>query len=193
MRLTGIASSRRGGTHAQGEWDFGRIMDPVHIVSARHQILLKATSMGLKESTTRVNKRRREGDDANGIKSSADTMSVANLTTGPSESPSQSNTSSPPVATSPAMAAIKPPTTLPQPNVAQRPPSTHAQHSQPQAQTPHIQWALPTSAPTPPQPDQRSHPYFRTGRPSYPSTTSKGGVQHQFMYQPAGANGSGGV
>ena len=164
-------------------------MNPPHIVSSRHQILLKATSMGLKESTTRVNKRRREGDDANGIKSSADTMSVANLTTGPSESPSQSNTSSPPVATSPAMAAIKPP------NVAQRPPSTHAQHSQPQtqAQTPHIQWALPTSAPTPPQPDQRSNQYFRTGRPSYPSTTSKGGVQHQFMYQPAGANGSGGV
>jgi len=161
----------------------------------RHQILLKATSMGLKESTTRVNKRRRETDDANGIKSSADTMSVANLTTGPSESPSQSNTSSPPVATSPAMAAIKPPTTLPPPNVAQRPSSTHAQHSQPppQTQTPHIQWALPTSTTTPPQPDQRSNPYFRAGRPSYPSTTSKGGVQHQFMYQPAGANGSGGV
>jgi hypothetical protein len=148
--------------------------------------------MGLKESTTRVNKRRREADDTNGIKSSADTMSVANLTAGPSESPSQSNTSSPPMATSPAMAAIKPPTTLSSSNVAQRPPSTHSQHSQPpnQTQTPHIQWALPTSTPTPPQPDQR---YFRTGRQSYPSTTTKGGVQHQFMYQPTGANGSGGV
>lgn len=151
--------------------------------------------MGLKESTTRVNKRRREADDTNGIKSSADTMSVANLTAGPSESPSQSNTSSPPVATSPAMAAIKPPATLPPSNVAQRPPSTHSQHSQPQtqAQTPHIQWALPTSTPTPPQPDQRSNPYFRPGRPSYPPTSTKGGVQHQFMYQPTGANGSGGV
>lgn len=151
--------------------------------------------MGLKESTTRVNKRRREAEDTNGIKSSADTMSVAHLTTGPSESPSQSNTSSPPVATSPAMAAIKPPTTLPTPNVSQRPPSTHSQHAQPptQPQTPHIQWALPTSTPTPPQPDQRSNPYFRTGRPSYPPTNSKGGAQHQFMYQPAGTNGSGGV
>ena len=165
---------------------------PPHVPSFRHQILLKATSMGLKESTTRVNKRRRETEDANGIKSSADTMSVANLTTGHSESPSQSNTSSPPVATSPAMAAIKPPASLPPPNVAQRPPSTHTQPPS-QGQTPHIQWALPTSTPTPPQPDQRSNPYFRAGRPSYPSTTSKGGVQHQFMYQPAGANGSGGV
>lgn len=173
---------------------FGQSTPNTYAPFSRHQILLKATSMGLKESTTRVNKRRRETDDANGAKSSNDTMSVANLTTGPSESPSQSNTSSPPVATSPAMAAIKPPTALPPPNVAQRPPSTHAQHSQPpsQGQTSHIQWALPTSTPTPPQPDQRSNPYFRAGRPSYPST-SKGGVQHQFMYQPAGANGSGGV
>lgn len=178
-----------GGTHVQGEWYFVQTVPSAHSPSFRHQILLKATAMGLKESTTRVSKRRRETDDTNGIKSSADTMSVANLTAGPSESPSQSNTSSPPVATSPAMAAIKPPTTLP------RPPSTHGQHSQPQTQTqtPHIQWALPTSTPTPPQPDQRSNPYFRTGRPSYPSTTTKGGVQHQFMYQPAGANGSGGV
>lgn len=174
----------------KGEIDWDRVIQAWGNTRTRHQILLKATSMGLKESTTRANKRRREADDTNGVKSSADTMSVANLTTGPSESPSQSNTSSPPVATSPAMAAIKPP--IPPSNLVQRPPSTHSQHSQPpaQTQTPHIQWALPTSAPTPPQPDQR---YFRTGRPSYPSTATKGGVQHQFMYQPAGTNGSGGV
>ena len=56
---------------------------PTYASSFRHQILLKATSMGLKESTIRVNKRRRGPDDASGTKSPADTMSAVNPTTGP--------------------------------------------------------------------------------------------------------------
>ena len=110
---------------------------------SRHQILLKATPMGLKESTPREYQRRQEADTANSIKTSANTVSVANLTAGPPESSSQNNTSSPPITT------------------------THTQHSQPLSQTQthnlvlseltlpndqtSVQWGLPALIPLPPR------------------------------------------
>lgn len=64
-RLRRLAEDSKGHT-ANGEIDWDHVIRHFGEGRTRHQILIKATSMGLKESSTRVPKRRRENDSSTG-------------------------------------------------------------------------------------------------------------------------------
>ncbi|KAG6895485.1 hypothetical protein C0992_001045 [Termitomyces sp. T32_za158] len=157
----------------------------------RHQILIKATSLGLKESSSRGVKRRRdEGTSDVASPSVPPTPTVANTvppatippqpagTNAASSSPSHSQTTTTPAA-SPALSN------------QQRPPKS--------AST--LPWPMPTMAVNTPSPviaaatiaaqDQQRTSYYRA-RPS--QDANKAGVTvatHPYMYQPNGNTGSG--
>ncbi|KAI0690621.1 hypothetical protein BC835DRAFT_1417656 [Cytidiella melzeri] len=123
----------------------------------QHQILLKATSLGLKESTTRGQKRRRENDTGTEHASrnpplpspaTSHPAPPSGITYMPSASPAQSSTpSNPPSANaSPVAQPMRPPTSV-TPSSIMNPP----QRTTP-ATKPAIPWPMPTLAANTPSP-----------------------------------------
>ncbi|KAF9026042.1 hypothetical protein BDZ89DRAFT_1016517 [Hymenopellis radicata] len=151
----------------------------------RHQILIKATSLGLKESSTRQvpsrgTKRRRDGDG-----------SATPPPAPPSTSPSGANTNTTPTESQGPATPAASPTMHKPPHSASAPKSTP---------TPNLPWPMPTVAVnttspvmTPSSVD-RSSSYYRP-RPSESSKPimgpSHGHIQHQFMYHPNSNGGPG--
>lgn len=158
----------------------------------RHQILIKATSLGLKESSSRGVKRRRDEGT--------------------------SDAASPSVPHTPTVTNTSPTTTIPlQPAVASNPTSTSPSHSQ-TASTPAASPALPNQQRPGPKPastlpcpmptvavntpspvistatiatqDQQRTSYYRA-RPSQDAQKAAETVPtHPYMYQPNGSTGS---
>ncbi|KAJ6577451.1 hypothetical protein B0H19DRAFT_1120011 [Mycena capillaripes] len=164
-----------------GQWGHGR---------TRHQILVKATGLGLKESSGRGNKRRRETDDTGTPTSPAppNPATANSKTTGSSSTPSNttgspamSHTTSTPLA-SPAMSQL------------QRPPSANrhpAPSKTPTAAASGLPWPMPTVAVANVSPvlspsvqgEQRTS-YYRPRPPADTSGTAAARTTtHQFMYQ----------
>ncbi|KAH9972127.1 hypothetical protein BGW80DRAFT_1437670 [Lactifluus volemus] len=170
----------------------------VHGQMRKHQILLKATSLGLKESTTRGVKRRREGEPPSGPESApappmtphqcggACTLSCAKpgyhfypfhsaVASNPQPSPPpqpQSSTSTPtPTPSRPTTAAPPPNMPWPMPTVAA--------HTSP---------VIAAAATAPTQPDQRNANFYRPPRPHPQAAPVKAvpSTSHQYMYQPNG-------
>ncbi|KAK7690831.1 hypothetical protein QCA50_005932 [Cerrena zonata] len=73
-RLRRLAEQSREANKGEIEWDW--VITQWGNSRTRHQILLKATSMGLKESTTRGTKRRREPDHAGSDSQAANAASA---------------------------------------------------------------------------------------------------------------------
>ncbi|KAJ6468369.1 hypothetical protein C8R45DRAFT_1105731 [Mycena sanguinolenta] len=170
-----------------GQWGPGR---------TRHQILLKATQLGLKESSGRGNKRRREDDAGTPIGSApppnpagANSKVMTTSTSTPSNttvtgSPAMSHSTSTPHA-SPAMSHLqRPPSANRLPPAPPKPPQTSTASGMP--------WPMPTVAAANVSPvlspsvqgDQRTS-YYRP-RPAAPDTssgTAARATNHQFMYQ----------
>lgn len=158
-------------------------------LDTRHQILLKATGLGLKESSGRSNKRRRETDDsgAPGSPAPPNPATVNSKMTGSTSTPSNatgspamSHTTSTPIA-SPAMSHL------------QRPPSAKGHSVQTKAPAPTasgLPWPMPTVAAANVSPvlspsvqgEQRPSYYRPRPAPTDASTTTRPN-SHQFMYQ----------
>ncbi|KAF9468204.1 hypothetical protein BDZ94DRAFT_1247460 [Collybia nuda] len=186
--------SRSAGTSGEIEWDW--VVHRWGNTRTRHQILIKATSLGLKESTSRGLKRRRDTDGPHDAASPSvpPTPTIAHSThsthpnpsAAPSASPAQSQSASTPAA-SPAL------------QHQQRPPP------KPPTSTSSLPWPMPTVAVNTPSPvvaaatigqDPQRTSYYRP-RPSQADSSSKsasgthGTTAHQYMYQPNGSAGSG--
>ncbi|KAK7044100.1 hypothetical protein VNI00_007816 [Paramarasmius palmivorus] len=149
----------------------------------RHQILVKATQIGLKESTAqRGVKRRRETDAGEAISPSAPVPAVVpqNSTTATS-SPAQSAAASTPAPSPSIQHQARPPSSKPT--------------STPAPTTPSLPWPMPTVAANTPSiipssvnNDRRS--YYRP-RPSDASSKPLSGPSHPYMYQTNGRTDSG--
>ncbi|KAH0585473.1 hypothetical protein H2248_008713 [Termitomyces sp. 'cryptogamus'] len=187
-RLKKLAEESRSGMQT-GEIDWDRVVAQWGNSRTRHQILIKATSLGLKESSSRGVKRRRdEGTSDAASPSVPPTPTVTNTvvpttttaTTAPavpdSTSSSHSQTASTPAA-SPALQNQQRP--------APKPTST-------------LPWPMPTVAVNTPSPvipaakttqEQRTS-YYRA-RPNQDANKSTASVAtHPYMYQPNGNTGS---
>jgi hypothetical protein len=167
----------------------------------RHQILIKATALGLKESSSRGVKRRREDapGDAPAISSVPSTSTASNVMVMPSTSPSHSGSTP---AASPALQNI------------QRPPS--AKSTAPVAATPaapaaqQLAWPMPVVAVNAPttsviatpssthEQQQQRTSYYRA-RPNQSDATGKSNnnatssqpTMHHYMFTPNGQVSSG--
>ncbi|KAG6807700.1 hypothetical protein H0H92_006657 [Tricholoma furcatifolium] len=196
-RLKKLAEESRTQT---GEIDWDRVVGQWGNGRTRHQILIKATSLGLKESSSRGVKRRRENDSdaaspsipqtpaVGQTSSTASTIQTTIAPNPPVASPSQSQANSTPAA-SPALqnqqrpAPPKPPSNLP--------------------------WPMPTVAVNTPSPviaasstavvDQQQRPSYYRARPNTDvgksttpaAPTAHSHQAHPYMYQPNGSSSLG--
>ncbi|ESK95862.1 hypothetical protein Moror_12360 [Moniliophthora roreri MCA 2997] len=154
---------------------------------SRHQILIKATQMGLKESTaTRGVKRRRETEAGEAVSPPAPPppAAVAASSATATSSPAQSAAASTPA---------------PSPSIQHqaRPPSSSKPTSTPAPTTTNLPWPMPTVAANTPSiippstnNDRRSTSYYRP-RPSDASSKPLSGPPHSYMYQANGRSDSG--
>ncbi|KAJ7645387.1 hypothetical protein B0H17DRAFT_1104084 [Mycena rosella] len=162
-----------------GEWGPGR---------TRHQILLKATGLGLKESKGRGNKRRRETDDPATPASPVPPPNPATVNSKIAMSASTSNTGSPAMSHATS-------TPIPSPSMShlQRPTSAKGHAPQPipaPASASTLPWPMPTVAAANVSPvlspsvqgEQRTS-YYRPRPPADASGTAARAPTHQFMYQ----------
>jgi hypothetical protein len=176
------------------------LCDGDHLSILRHQILLKATALGLKESTTRGVKRRREGDAPNvseGPSAPVPPMnSLTNPVAPPIPSPAQTHTttSTPSAQPSPAIHNPVPPPPQPQ-STTSTPTSTP---SRPTTTAPSVMpWPMPTVAantsPVIAAAVTAQPPYYRPPRPhpppSAPPVKAVPSTSHQYMHQPNGKSG----
>jgi len=169
----------------------------------RHQILLKATALGLKESTTRGIKRRREGEVPSSSEAAPPTAppmgSLTNTTVAmPSPAQSQTTTSTPSGQPSPAIHNPAPPPQQPQSTTSTPTPAP----SRPTTATPasNMPWPMPTvaantspviagAATSPAQAEQRNTTYYRQARANPvppPPIKAVPPPSHQFVYQQNG-------
>ncbi|KAF5379804.1 hypothetical protein D9615_005683 [Tricholomella constricta] len=193
-RLKKLAEDSRGrGSTGEMEWDW--VVHQWGNGRTRHQILIKATSLGLKESSSRGVKRRRENEGTSDATSPsipptptlaaapAFSTNPAGTSNPPCASPSHSHTASTTPAASPALQnQQRPPpksTTLPwpMPTVAVNTPS------------PVLATSAPTSAPG--NQEQQRTSYYRA-RPNQdaavakPTSQTQQAATHPYMYQPNG-------
>ncbi|KAI0303615.1 hypothetical protein B0F90DRAFT_1707409 [Multifurca ochricompacta] len=201
-RLKRLAErSRTSGSSNETDWD--RVVGQWGNSRTRHQILLKATALGLKESTTRGVKRRREGEVPNSSEAGPATAPpMGSLTNAsgavPSPSQSQTTTSTPSAQPSPAIHNPPPP---PRPLSTTSTPTPTPSRSTTVGPAPNMPWPMPTvaantspviaaaaAAPTPSE--QRSANYYRQPRahppPPPPPIKAVPSTSHQYMYQPNG-------
>ncbi|KAH9954271.1 hypothetical protein BC827DRAFT_1262255 [Russula dissimulans] len=199
-RLKRLAEqSRTSGPSKETDWDW--VVAQWGNTRTRHQILLKATALGLKESTTRGVKRRRESDvpsTAEANPASASSMNPLTNATGAVASPVQSHTttSTPSAQPSPAIHHPVPP----QPHSTTSTPTPTPSRPTTTAPPSNMPWPMPTvaantspviaaAATSPPQSDQRGTNYYRQPRhppPPAPPVKAVPSPSHQFMYQPNG-------
>ncbi|KAF9000691.1 hypothetical protein BDQ17DRAFT_1245258 [Cyathus striatus] len=197
-RLKRLAEESKSiGTSGEIEWDW--VVHKWGAGRTRHQILIKATTLGLKESTTRGVKRRRETEAPGEIPGpsipptppvTANTQNP--VSSAPSASPSQS-----------ASASESTPSASPAMQHQQRPPSSKETPSAVSAPSSSgFPYPMPTVARDIPSPvipgasigpDQQRTSYYRP-RPNQPdsSTSTKAASTpiHHYMYQPNGGLGS---
>lgn len=157
---------------------FERCQSGDELVS-RHQILIKATALGLKESSSRGVKRRREAEDDMG----------SNVP--PPPAPSNANPAAP--AASPALSnATSTPVDSPALQHQQRP-STSKGSTLPSTPS-NLPWPMPTVAVNTPSPvittstvgqDQQRTSYYRPR----PSQDANKPLTHNYMYQPTNGTG----
>ncbi|ETW83006.1 hypothetical protein HETIRDRAFT_458578 [Heterobasidion irregulare TC 32-1] len=197
-RLKKLAEqSRTSGTSAEIDWDW--VVNQWGNTRTRHQILLKATSLGLKESTTRGNKRRREPEATPGASGetasprpaapnppTSTTGAATTLTASPAQS--HASTSTPSAQQSPAI-QNRPPSSQARPQSSASTPVT----SRPTTASQSMPWPMPTvAATTSPvltpsnagQAEPQRPSYYRASKPSPHGNSSAG---HPYMYQPNGA------
>ncbi|KAJ7220166.1 hypothetical protein GGX14DRAFT_433653 [Mycena pura] len=196
-RLRKLAEDSKA-ANASGEIDWDRVVGEWGPGRSRHQILVKATGLGLKESSNKGNKRRREGDDADtsagpappanpatvGSKTAVSSSTPSN-TTG---SPAMSHATSTPIA-SPAMKHLQNPASAkshPSPLPTAKPVQTTTPSGMP--------WPMPTVAAANVSPvlsPQAQGAGTGTNTSYYrprPAATDASGTaartnSHQFMYQ----------
>ncbi|KAG6839787.1 hypothetical protein C0991_011685 [Blastosporella zonata] len=183
-----------------GQWGSGRtrfVLIDSHtqtntkmmLLPSRHQILIKATSLGLKESSSRGVKRRRENDGT----SDAASPSVPHTPTGTHVGTTVIPATSNPPAPSPAHSQTITPAASPALQNQQRPPSKSNAG---------LPWPMPTVAANTTSPviaastitahDQQRTSYYRA-RPNQDvskSTTPVTTHAHPYMFQPNGNAGS---
>ncbi|CCL98169.1 uncharacterized protein FIBRA_00163 [Fibroporia radiculosa] len=123
-RLLKLAEQSRemGGPQNKGEIEWDWVVQQWGNSRTRHQILLKATSMGLKESTTRGTKRRRENDPSHPESSEHNAASQPTSASGPAPGPP---TATPTQSQTPTLAAASTPTNA----------SAHAANASPSLQS----------------------------------------------------------
>ncbi|KAJ3515901.1 hypothetical protein NLJ89_g1467 [Agrocybe chaxingu] len=190
---------------ASGEIDWDWVVQEWGISRTRHQILIKATALGLKESSTRAPKRRR-GEDGTDVPvmsslqpstSNASNPSTTPIAVSSMASPAQStNQSAPTPSASPALQNQQRPSSSKGPVTA--------------APAPKMPWPMPTVAvstvpviatPATPHEQQRTS-YYRprpnqtdsSGKTTPTATTTiphQQPVTHQYMYTPNGQVGTG--
>lgn len=198
MRLIGTGSLPNGATHAQGSLVSRLLCRCLHLIF-RHQILLKATALGLKESTTRGIKRRREGEVPSTSEAAppiAPPMSSLTSAAGAVPSPAQSHTTTSTPSGQPSPAIHNP---APPPQPTQSTASTPTPSSRPTTAAPasNMPWPMPTVAAntspviagaSPVQAEQRNTNYYRQARANQPPPPIKAvpPPSHQFVYQPNG-------
>ncbi|KAL4243730.1 hypothetical protein ABKN59_011454 [Abortiporus biennis] len=155
-------SKEMGGAQGKGEIEWDWVVHQWGNTRTRHQILLKATSMGLKESTTRGTKRRRENEPAPDSHSLSQNPSNSTANHNPSannsvQPPPPSATTVPPNA-SPALSHPRPPSTstpvMANSTIPSRVPSTSTTSNQPPLPTTasSMPWPMPTVAANTPSP-----------------------------------------
>ncbi|KAI0322536.1 hypothetical protein OF83DRAFT_1092691 [Amylostereum chailletii] len=195
-RLKKLSEESKASTSG-GDVDWDWVVTSWGNTRTRHQILLKATSMGLKESTTRGTKRRRDGDAVHNpsdrgvsVAPPAQHMATtaaaaANVAPSPSHTPSNSS-AQPSPATHPAIPPVPSSSTTPAPSRPATAASQSASSSMP--------WPMPTvAANTSPviNSAEASRPnYYRSKQtaaatPSKPASSTSS-TTHQYMYQPNG-------
>ncbi|KAJ3855129.1 hypothetical protein EV368DRAFT_79946 [Lentinula lateritia] len=179
-RLKIMAEEKKTGS---GEIDWDDIISQWGSTRSRHQILIKATQLGLKESSSVRGVKRRRDVDGDPISSAAPTPNATTVRN-PSSTPSSTPVASPSLQNQqqPTSSNSKASTSVPLPGPAGQP------------------WPMPvvavsTSSPVnigPSPPDHRVTSYYRprpTDPPSRPSS-SLGASQlptvHRYMYQPNG-------
>ncbi|TFK46130.1 hypothetical protein OE88DRAFT_1668316 [Heliocybe sulcata] len=204
-RLKRLAEqSKTTGGSGDIEWDW--VINQWGNSRTRHQILIKATNLGLKESSGRGVKRRRETESGTGgTASPAPAPASTNDTSGPPASSTstfqvsvQPAASASPAGSTPASTQPSPALHHPQPQISPvmqnvQPPAS----SNPSAH--HLPWPMPTVASTNspviaaasteaprqsyyrPRPNQS--PSMSTAKPP---SSSGAGVNHQYMYQSSG-------
>lgn len=177
----------------------------------RHQILIKATSLGLKESSSRGTKRRRDTDGQ--LERLPPGAPTPTSTDAPQQTPAP-NSAHTPAPQSAQRASISPTPSTPAPGSTHDSPAIrHAQTQQPQPQPPQPQvlqassrplpYPMPTvAAATSPVISTTANPMDRSGggnyyRPRPPNQAASGmkplpsGSTHQFIYQPNGGRREG--
>ncbi|KAH9998802.1 hypothetical protein BJV74DRAFT_986621 [Russula compacta] len=203
-RLKRLAEqSRTSGSSNETDWDW--VVGQWGNTRTRHQILLKATALGLKESTTRGVKRRREGEIPSASEAApppapAPPMNSLTNAAGAVRSPAQSHTttSTPSAQPSPAIHNPAPP---PRPQSTTSTPTPTSSRPTTTAPPTNLPWPMPTvaantspviaaAATTPAPSDQRGTNYYRQPRthppPQAPPVKTVPSATHQFMYQPNG-------
>ncbi|KAF8841809.1 hypothetical protein BDN67DRAFT_966710 [Paxillus ammoniavirescens] len=168
----------------------------------RHQILIKATSLGLKESSSRGTKRRRDTDGQTSSDRPPPAAPTPTSTDNPAPTPTPTSAPPPPPQSAQASASPAPstPATSGQPSPAIR----HAQTQQHQTTaSSRFPYPMPTvaaatspviSTATPQQQQERqgsTGAYYRRPNPplasgSKPPSLGHGVTTHQYMYQPNG-------
>ncbi|KAJ6608694.1 hypothetical protein B0H10DRAFT_2067042 [Mycena sp. CBHHK59/15] len=201
-RLKKLAEDSKA-TTASGEIEWDWVVREWGNGRTRHQILLKATGLGLKESSGRGNKRRRETDETGTPASPAPPPNPATVNSkisGSSSTPT--NTTG-----SPAMSHTTPtPLASPAMHHLQRPPSTKGHP--PAASTPKsatsssMPWPMPTVAAANVSPvlspsvqgEQRTSYYRPRPAPTDSANAAAGSAPrtttttHQFIYQSSGSD-----
>ncbi|KAG8213434.1 hypothetical protein J3R82DRAFT_11947 [Butyriboletus roseoflavus] len=212
-KLKKLAEEHR---NASGEIAWDALCEKWGNSRTRHQILIKATSLGLKESSSRGTKRRRDTESQTSSDRpapSAPTPGAENpiptpaLTSAPpppqSAAPMQQNTHPP----APPSQTVPPNSVQPSASPAPSTPATSTQpspairHAQTQQQAPasrNFPYPMPTVAAAtspvistaPQQPQERSGStstyYRRVNPPAGSPSHAQGVTTHQYMYQPNG-------
>lgn len=155
----------------------------------RHQILIKGTQMGLKESTTRGTKRRR--GDPEGTSDTASPAAVQPTNTNNLTMSSGAGRTSSPHTNSQSQTPIASPSLQNQ----QRPNNSNAPSHSATPQ-PNLPWPMPVIAANTPSPvipsaseQQRATSYYRP-RPSETSSKPLSGPTHSYLYQSNGSTSS---
>ncbi|KAG6836899.1 hypothetical protein H0H93_001486 [Arthromyces matolae] len=171
-----------------GEIDWDRVVGQWGISRTRHQILIKATSLGLKESSSRGVKRRRDegaGDAPNSSVAHTPTVATA-TTTAPTATVTTASTSNQPA---PSSSHSSTPAASPALQNQQRPATKPSS----------LPWPMPTvaavNAPSPviatsTSQDPTRTSYYRPRPETVKSSSSSSSTAHPYMYQPNGSAGS---
>ncbi|KAG6872251.1 hypothetical protein C0995_011601 [Termitomyces sp. Mi166 len=192
-RLKKLAEENRSGTQT-GEIDWDRVVGQWGNSRTRHQILIKATSLGLKESSSRGVKRRRDEGTSDAASPSVPPTPIVANTVVPSTT---TTTTTPAVASNPTSTSPSHSQTASTPSAS---PALQNQQRPAPKPTSTLPWPMPTVAVNTPSPviaatttatqDQQRTSYYRA-RPSQDANKSTAAVAtHPYMYQPNGNTGA---